>query len=205
MKKRLSIATLVVFIIATLGLSHAFAQTAKGTIAGRVADDSGGVLPSAHVTSEPLVGSVFSDQQGEFTIPSVPIGEYKLTISYRGFTPFSATVVVNSGQVSHLQAVLHVASIQEQILVRAERPHGEAEAINRQLAADNIVQVLPAKSSLVCPMRTWLMRLGGFPVSRWSGMKAKENTCRFAERSLASATSLLTASTCPRQKAECVR
>ena len=41
--------------------------------------------------------------------------------------------------------VLKVASTSEEILVTADRPHGEAEAINQTRTSDNILQVLPAE------------------------------------------------------------
>src|SRR6185312_12390613 len=119
---RKSLLSITILFAITLGIipsPRALAQSARGTITGRVADDSGGVLPSAQLTHEPPVASGFSDQQGEFTIPNVAPGEYKLTVTYRGFAPFTARIVVNSGQVSHLQAVLRVGSVQEQILVTA--------------------------------------------------------------------------------------
>ena len=163
---RKSLLSITILFAITLGIipsPRALAQSARGTITGRVADDSGGVLPSAQLTLEPPVASGFSDQQGEFTIPNVAPGEYKLTVTYRGFAPFTARIVVNSGQVSHLQAVLRVGSVQEQILVTAERPHGEAEAINRQLAADNIVQVLPSEVITSLPNANVADAIGRLP------------------------------------------
>ena len=38
---------------------------------------------------------------------------------------------------------LKVATANEEIVVTAERAHGEAEAINRERESDNILQVLP--------------------------------------------------------------
>src|SRR4029077_5987003 len=53
-------------------------------------------------------------------------------------------VDVVAGQVAGLDIKLEVASVNEQVLVTAERAAGEAEAINRERSADNIVQVPPA-------------------------------------------------------------
>ena len=49
-----------------------------------------------------------------------------------------------TGQTAHIDAVLKVGSANDEVVVTADRPHGEAEAINRTLAAENILQVLPA-------------------------------------------------------------
>ena len=40
---------------------------------------------------------------------------------------------------------MEVSSVNDQVLVTAERAQGEAEAINIERTADNIVQVLPAR------------------------------------------------------------
>ena len=49
-----------------------------------------------------------------------------------------------SGQTARVDAILKVATKGEEIMVTADRPHGEAEAINRQRTSDNILDVLPA-------------------------------------------------------------
>src|SRR6202043_2991921 len=49
------------------------------------------------------------------------------------------------GQVSHVDAVMQVAGVSEEVTVSAGRQRGEAQALNRERTADNIVQVLPAE------------------------------------------------------------
>src|SRR6202011_2912309 len=82
---------------------------------------------------------------GRFTIGNVAPGEYSITVSYVGLLPFSTTITVIPGQVTRVDAVLQVAGVTEEVTVRAERPRGEAQALNRERTADNIVQVLPAE------------------------------------------------------------
>jgi TonB-dependent receptor len=53
-------------------------------------------------------------------------------------------VKLDSGQIANADGVLQVASQTDAVLVTAERLHGEAEAINIQRTAENIVQVLPS-------------------------------------------------------------
>ncbi len=71
-------------------------------------------------------------------------GTYAVTISYVGFAPYSSNVTVTGGQTAQVDAILKVASAGDEVVVTADRPFGEAEAINRTLAAENILQVLPA-------------------------------------------------------------
>jgi TonB-dependent receptor len=121
------------------------AQGAKGVITGTVKDSGGSALASALVVVQPLGRSAVSNDQGQFRITDLPAGEYELTASYVGFGAFTQKVQVFGGQIVNLEAVLHVASQNDQVVVTAERLQGEAEAINITRTAEDIVQVLPSK------------------------------------------------------------
>jgi len=129
----------------------AIAQTSKGTISGVVKDGQGAVLPGARIELQPAVHPLVSDGQGAFTLTDVPAGAYTVTISYVGFAPYSGTLTVVAGQAARIDATLKVATKNEEVLVTAERPRGEAEAINRTRAAENILQVLPAEVIVSLP------------------------------------------------------
>jgi TonB-dependent receptor len=116
----------------------------RGTIAGTVKDSSKSVLPGALIEVQGSDIRVVSDGQGQFRITDLASAEYKLTISYVGFAPFMTTVKVDAAQEANVDAELQVASKSDQMIVTAERLHGEAEAINTERTADDIVQVLPA-------------------------------------------------------------
>jgi TonB-dependent receptor len=134
-----------VLLCSALGQVPARAQTGKGTIAGSAKDEAGSALASALIELQPLGRKVASDDQGQFRITDVPVGEYTLTVSYVGFASFSKTVKVDAGQTTNVDAVLKVASVSDQVMVTAERLQGEAEAINIERMSDDIVQVLPAR------------------------------------------------------------
>jgi len=130
-------------VIPTVLLTSADAQIARGVLAGRVTDSSGAILPGAKVELQPSGLSVVSDANGQFTITNVMPGDYTLTVNYVGFSPYSQQLTLTAGQVSHISAVMKVASASESIVVTSERGHGEAAAINEQRQSDNILQVLP--------------------------------------------------------------
>src|SRR6202165_2478169 len=127
-----------------LGLP-AFAQERKGTITGTVKDSGNSALQSALVELLPLGRKVVTDDHGQFRITDVPAGEYTLSVSYVGLAVSNVPVVVQAGQEVSANAVLQVASQVDQVIVSAERLQGEAEAINIERTADNIVQVLPSE------------------------------------------------------------
>ena len=140
-KQYFSVTFLLLCLLAALpGLS----QTGSGVISGVVKDPAGAVLQGAKIELQPQVRPVNTDSQGSFTITSVSPGTYAVTISYVGFAPYTGSVTVPAGQTAEINAVLKVASAGDEVVVTADRPRGEAEAINRTLAAENILQVLPA-------------------------------------------------------------
>ena len=119
------------------------AQTGKGSITGRVVDTRGGILQGARLRIEPLGVSAVTDRTGEYRIPDLAPGAYKITVSFVGFASSTLDVTVSAGQTVRLDATLSVASTADSVLVTAERPHSEADAINRTRSAENILQVLP--------------------------------------------------------------
>jgi len=135
--------TLLLLLSNIFWLAPASAQERRGTISGVVTDTGHGVLKAATVDLQPAGKPAVTDSQGQFTISDLAPGEYILTISYVGLDPFSKKVTVTAGQVTSVNAELRVAAQSDSITVTAERPHGEAEAINRERTAENILQVLP--------------------------------------------------------------
>ena len=131
---------LLVVILSGL-TSAAFAQS---SVVGHVTDSAGAVVRSAKAQLIPGGMSATTDQQGNFTISSVPDGDYTITVSYLGFAVLSSQIVVNSGEPIRVDAVLQPGTHNESVTVRADRQGGEAEALDIERTADNIVQVLPA-------------------------------------------------------------
>jgi TonB-dependent receptor len=139
------------------------AQTGKGIVRGRAADTAGGVLQGARVDLQPGGAAVATNNQGEFTISDLAPGTYKITISFVGLAQFTGDVTVSAGQATPVEAVLHVASSNEEVAVTADRVHGEAEAINRTRTAENILQVLPAEVITSLPNANVADALGRLP------------------------------------------
>src|ERR1700682_3986539 len=150
---------LAIFLL--LGFSS-HAQERKGGISGRVTDVNHDALVGARVEVQPNGYVVATDAQGAFTISDLAPGKYTLTVSYVGFKPFSKDVTVAAG-VTNADAALDIETVNEQIIVRGEREHGEVEALNRQRTADNIVQVLPAEVITSLPNTNIADALGRMP------------------------------------------
>ena len=139
------------------------AQERKGTISGTVTDSSGGVLKGAQISLEPVGANLVSDVQGQFFINNLDPGGYTVTITYVGFASFTKSVELAANQTANVDAKLEVQSVNLQVLVTAERASGEAEAVNRQLSADNLVQVLPAEVIRSLPNANMADAIGRLP------------------------------------------
>ena len=156
-------------ILATLAFSFALgahrtpAQARKGTITGMVSDKSGGVLKGAQITLEPQGQRVASDVLGQFHINDLEPGKYTLTVTYVGFSAFTKEVEVPAGQSMNVDATMELERQDLQILVTAERPSAEVEAVNVERTADNIVQVLPAEVIRSLPNANMADALGRLP------------------------------------------
>jgi TonB-dependent receptor len=159
------ISTLGVYVLlATEFMATAAAgQGGKGAIAGRVTDVGGGVLQGAQILVEPGSATVVSGPQGDFIVNGLAAGSYSVSISYVGFTTVSKTVNVGAGQISNLDAQLAVQSQNLEVLVTAERASGEAEEVNRERTADNVVQVLTSDVIRSLPNANMADALGRLP------------------------------------------
>ena len=155
--------SLLLSVVSLLLTPAAFAQASKGALSGRVTDPSGGALAGAKISVDPKGVNVVSDAQGQFFVNDLDPGSYTITISYIGFASATKTISVTGGQVANADAKLEVASVNLEVLVTAERASGEAEAVNRERTADNLVQVLPAEVLRSLPNANMADALGRLP------------------------------------------
>jgi TonB-dependent receptor len=140
-----------VLVLCLFAFTAAYGQSGKGIISGVVKDTDGAALHGAKVELQPQVRPVTTNGQGEFTLTELVPGTYAATISYVGFSPFKGSVIVVPGQTAHIEAILKVETANDQVVVKADRLFGEAAAINRTLAAENILQVLPSNVIVSLP------------------------------------------------------
>jgi TonB-dependent receptor len=148
------------FTIALVVSSPAVAQV--GGVAGTIKDSTGAVLPGAQVELQNGPAAV-SDAQGQFMITNIAPGTYTATVNYVGFAPSTTSVTVTAGQTARLNIVLDVASKNDVVIVTAERAHGEAEAINEEKVADNILNVLPSEVIISLPNANIADAVGRLP------------------------------------------
>src|SRR5271168_5273513 len=68
----------------------AVAQAISGSVVGTIRDSSGAVAPKASVTAtndeSGISQSTITGAEGEYTVPNLPPGNYKIRVQLRGFT-----------------------------------------------------------------------------------------------------------------------
>ena len=108
---------------------HASAQT-SATLAGRVHDSTGGVVPGATITARHLERSieriVVSDADGRYVIAALPVGRYDVRVELSGFKPVvrqGVTLTVNEALA--VDFTLEVGGVVEAVNVI-----GDASAVN---------------------------------------------------------------------------
>src|ERR1700739_2630647 len=154
---------IVAGVLLTVWSALALAQTGRGGISGRVTDSGGAVWRAARVEVQPGGQFAVTDDQGQYAIGDLAPGEDSVTVTYAGFAPFKANAQIVAGQTARIDAALKVATATEQVLVTAARGFGEAEAINRTLESDNILQVLPVEVITSLPNTNIADALGRMP------------------------------------------
>ncbi len=120
-------------------------QADRGSLAGSVTESTKAVLQGAQVVLEPGGQTAVTGQEGSYILAGLKPGHYSVTITYLGFQPYKTEIDVAAGVVAKADAVLSLGSETTSVDVRPEREVGEAEALNRQRVAANIVQVLPSE------------------------------------------------------------
>ena len=109
-----------------LSTAMAFAQ-ATAELNGRVADESGAVLPGVTVTATQtdtgFTRSVVTDGRGTYVMPNLPTGPYRLEVALQGFRTYVQTgIVLQVGGTPTINAVLSVGSLEETVSVEAATP-----------------------------------------------------------------------------------
>jgi vitamin B12 transporter len=125
--RRLAVACRFASIFTVCSIASPFAASGADTITGQVVDQSGRSLPRAYVRELASSGveltSTFTDEAGRF---SVPAGDHcDLQVSMSGFEPASAPCA----STPPLKIVLHVAPVQETVVVSATRTAVPADQV----------------------------------------------------------------------------
>jgi len=113
--------------IILLGSLIASAQVVGGTIGGTVHDPADNLVSGATVTVRQLetgaTRTLTTGPDGRFSAPSVPVGNYTVTVSHDGFESAEQTgITLAIGQSLQLSLTLSLRKVHQEIVVNAEEP-----------------------------------------------------------------------------------
>jgi Carboxypeptidase regulatory-like domain len=139
----------ILAVILVFGAVSAVAQLSTATITGVVQDTSNAVVPGATVTvtqtATNFTTQAVSGNNGVFSIPSLPVGPYTLTVAAQSFAPYEQTgIVLTVGQVADIQVTLKVGTFAEKITVDANASAVEStESTIQNIVEERVVLDLP--------------------------------------------------------------
>src|SRR5262249_50828285 len=131
----------------------ATAQILYGALTGNVADQTGAVLPRAHVealnVATGIVRSADVDSSGTYYFAELQPGVYTVTVSATGFAKASfENVRVDANAVRRVDARLKVASATQEVTVTAAAPLMQTDRADVHTNIDaQEIQSLPISSS----------------------------------------------------------
>jgi Carboxypeptidase regulatory-like domain len=102
-------------------------QMGMATLSGTVTDPSGAVVPGAQVAlqsvTENATRRTVTNAVGQYVIPAIPPGTYRLSINAKGFQQRTLTgILLASGQGSTLNVALNLTTAVQQVAVTAATP-----------------------------------------------------------------------------------
>jgi hypothetical protein len=138
------------FLVGTLLplFSYAQSQLGSGAISGRVLDPTGNIVVGAKVTvvnaATRLTRELTTNNDGVFSAPVLPAGEYTVKADMAGFRPLEQTgVLVNVGSTATIELALQVGSLTETVTVEAQMLIDTAKTTEVSLVDRQMIQDLP--------------------------------------------------------------
>ncbi len=116
---------LAVLLVAMLSIlpNSARSQAVNATLSGRITDASGGSVAKATVTALNVATgfsrSALTSDNGEYSIPALPAGEYKVTVEFAGFGKQTKNITLQVGQAAELAFTLSPGGMVEKVEVEA--------------------------------------------------------------------------------------
>src|SRR5215510_8772363 len=133
-----AISLLAVFLLLSLGLATAFAQTETGQITVKAVDEKGAVVSGATVSAKSVTTGAerigTTNEEGIAIITNLQSGLYDVTVSGGGFSPFKQQAQITAGAKLSIDAVLSASVKGESITVVAGENGVEVNTQTQELS-----------------------------------------------------------------------
>ncbi len=111
----------LLILLAVLAVAQAALATIFGTVQGVVHDPDHRPIAGATVTlkaaNSDWTRTATSDENGEFRMEAVPLGDYEVTVSAKGFDTLEQKITVLSGTAPVLHFPLTIAAVNQKVVV----------------------------------------------------------------------------------------
>ena len=155
--KRISTQLVVVSVLCLGYCGGLFAQ-ATSQISGTVKDATGGVVVGAEITvtqtDTGVTRSATSDASGVYSLPSLPLGPYRMEVKKEGFTTYvQSGIVLQVASAPAIDPVLKVGAVSQTVQVEATAPMietsstGVGQVVNSQERRRSAAQRTPSDAA----------------------------------------------------------
>ena len=145
--KRILKGLLFAFLIATASApamaDENDAVSAKGTIRGRIIDNTKQTLPGATIYIENLHTGVTSDVNGFYTFTNLEPGTYRVKVTYVGYSPVEMTITIPQGKTIEKDVVMNEGLELQEVVVGGAFT-GQRRALSSQKSNLGITNVVSA-------------------------------------------------------------
>ena len=122
--------------------TYVAAQSITGSITGVVIDETGAMIPGAQITvtnkATNAVSNATSDSSGNYTVPLLPQGDYRMEVSALGFKRFVLEgLTLQVQQTARIDVHLTVGEVAESVTVTADLVGLETETAAMSKVVDN--------------------------------------------------------------------
>lgn len=152
---------LLTILIVFLNLASVTAQT--GTIRGNISDENGMAVPGANIFINKLSIGTISDVNGDYSLLNVPTGEQQVIISFLGFEDEIHDVDITARGVIVLNVTMKEKVMELVDVVIYGQAQGQQAAINQQLNASGIINVISGQKLRELPDVNVAESLGRLP------------------------------------------
>src|SRR5688500_17970768 len=125
--KARQIEALLLMGLLVVGAVKAVGQTQLATLVGTLTDSSGAALPRANVTvtnvRTGIENSTLTNASGDYVVPLLHAGEYKIAVELPGFKKLTKTgIVLQVAQKARVDLSLEIGEVTQEVTVEGAAP-----------------------------------------------------------------------------------
>jgi TonB-dependent receptor len=155
---------LQIFVMTFISLWSGTVLAQYATIVGTVTDkEDKSPLPSAAIIVKGTTIGTIADINGKYTLTRVPLGKQQIDFSYLGYQSQLFTINAVAGNPIELHVTLNADAIQGLEVVITGQAKGQTQAINQQLNAPGIVNIVSIEKMKELPDANAAEAVGRLP------------------------------------------